>query len=78
MARYGIGADNVDLAAAARRGVVVTNVPDYSVEEVAVHALCLVLALTRRLVEASALVARGGWGLDGLGRSTGCPPGGPG
>jgi D-3-phosphoglycerate dehydrogenase len=56
----------VDLAAAARRGVVVTNVPDYSVEEVAVHALCLMLALTRRLPEASRLVAGGGWGLDGL------------
>ena len=66
MARYGIGTDNVDLAAAARRGVVVTNVPDYSVEEVAVHALGLLLALARRLPEASALVAGGGWGLDGL------------
>ena len=66
VARYGIGVDNVDLAAAARRGVVVTNVPDYSVEEVAVHTLGLLLALTRRLPEASALVRRGGWGLDGL------------
>ena len=66
VARYGIGTDNVDLAAAGRRGVVVTNVPDYSVEEVAVHALGLLLALARRLPEATALVAGGGWGLDGL------------
>jgi D-3-phosphoglycerate dehydrogenase len=66
VARYGIGVDNVDLAAAARRGVTITNVPDYSVEEVAVHALGLLLALTRRLPEASRLVAAGGWGLDGL------------
>jgi D-3-phosphoglycerate dehydrogenase / 2-oxoglutarate reductase len=66
VARYGIGVDNVDLAAAAHRGVVVTNVPDYSVEEVAVHALSLLLALARRLPEASALAAAGGWGLDGL------------
>jgi D-3-phosphoglycerate dehydrogenase / 2-oxoglutarate reductase len=66
VARYGIGTDNVDLAAAGRRGVVVTNVPDYSVEEVAVHALGLLLALARGLPEASALVAGGGWGLDGL------------
>ena len=66
VARYGIGTDNVDLAAAARRGVVVTNVPDYSVEEVAVHTLGLLLALTRRLPEASWQVASGGWGLDGL------------
>ena len=56
----------MDVAAAARRGVVVTNVPDYSVEEVALHALCLMLALTRRLPEASGWSRRGGWGLDGL------------
>ena len=66
VARYGIGVDNVDLAAAARRGMVVTNVPDYSVEEVAVHTLGLLLSLVRRLPEASRLVAGGGWGLDGL------------
>lgn len=66
VARYGIGVDNVDLAAATRRGVVVTNVPDYSVEEVAVHALSLLLSLTRRLPEASRLVAGGGWSLEGL------------
>lgn len=66
VARYGIGVDNVDLAAAARRGVIITNVPDYSVEEVAIHALGLMLALTRRLPQASRLVADGGWGLDGL------------
>jgi D-3-phosphoglycerate dehydrogenase len=66
VARYGIGVDNVDLAAAARRGIVVTNVPDYSVEEVAAHALTLLLALIRRLPEAGRLVAGGGWGLTGL------------
>ncbi|MGE5135621.1 MAG: C-terminal binding protein [Gemmatimonadota bacterium] len=66
VARYGIGVDNVDLAAAQRRGVVVTNVPDYSVEEVAVHTMGLLLALVRRLPEAATLVAGGGWGLDGL------------
>lgn len=66
VARYGIGVDNVDLAAAAARGVTITNVPDYSVEEVAVHTLGLLLALIRRLPEASRLVAAGGWGLDGL------------
>jgi phosphoglycerate dehydrogenase-like enzyme len=58
VARYGIGTDNVDVAAAARRGVVVTNVPDYSVEEVAVHALGLMLALTARggLVDVDAVI----------------------
>jgi D-3-phosphoglycerate dehydrogenase / 2-oxoglutarate reductase len=66
VARYGIGVDNVDLAAAQRRGVVVTNVPEYSVEEVAVHTLGLLLSLVRRLADAARLVAGGGWGLDGL------------
>lgn len=66
VARYGIGVDNVDLAAARRRGVVVTNVPDYSVEEVAVHTLGLLLALVRRIPDGARLVSAGGWGLTGL------------
>jgi D-3-phosphoglycerate dehydrogenase len=41
-------------------------VPDYSVEEVAVHTLGLLLSLVRRLPDAARLVAAGGWGLDGL------------
>lgn len=66
IARYGIGIDNVDLDAAGRAGIVVTNVPDYSVEEVAVHALAMILSLTRRLPQADALVRGGGWGIDSL------------
>ena len=66
VARYGIGVDNIDVAAAAKAGVVVTNVPDYCVEEVATHALALLLALLRRLPEGDAKVRAGGWGLDGL------------
>ncbi|MDP9494615.1 MAG: C-terminal binding protein [Actinomycetota bacterium] len=66
IARYGIGYDNVDLEAAAARGIVVTNVPDYSVEEVATHALALILGLTRKLNAADQKVRNGGWGLDGL------------
>jgi lactate dehydrogenase-like 2-hydroxyacid dehydrogenase len=49
IARYGIGFDNVDLKAAADAGIVVTNVPDYSVEEVATHALALILASLRKV-----------------------------
>lgn len=64
IARYGIGVDNVDLAAAARAGIVVTNVPDYSVEEVATHALALILALLRKVVQADDLVRSGGWTVD--------------
>ncbi|HSK95182.1 MAG TPA: NAD(P)-dependent oxidoreductase, partial [Euzebyales bacterium] len=66
VARYGIGIDNIDVAAAQRAGVVVTNVPDYCVEEVATHALAMLLALLRRLPQGDAKVRGGGWGLDGL------------
>lgn len=66
IARYGIGVDNVDLAAARDAGIVVTNVPDYCVEEVATHTLALLLALLRRLPEADRLVRSGGWGMAAL------------
>ncbi len=66
IARYGIGVDNVDVAAAVERGIVVTNVPDYCVEEVGTHALAMVLALLRRLPAGHAEVLAGGWGVANL------------
>src|SRR5262245_25710314 len=45
VARLGVGLDNIDVAAATRRGMPVTNVPDYCVHEVAEHTLALLLAL---------------------------------
>lgn len=66
VARYGIGVDNVDVAAADRAGIVVTNVPDYSVQEVAAHAVALMLTVVRRIPQADAAVRAGRWGLDGL------------
>jgi D-3-phosphoglycerate dehydrogenase len=64
IARYGIGFDNVDLKAAADAGIVVTNVPDYSVEEVATHALALILASLRKVVTADDSVRNGTWSID--------------
>ncbi|MBX7168257.1 MAG: C-terminal binding protein [Pirellulales bacterium] len=49
VARLGIGLDNIDVAAATRRGIPVTNVPDYCAIEVAEHTLALLLALARRV-----------------------------
>lgn len=66
IARYGIGVDNVDIAAAAARDIVVTNVPDYCVEEVGTHALAMALALLRKLPAGHAEVLAGGWGVGNL------------
>jgi D-3-phosphoglycerate dehydrogenase len=63
-ARYGIGVDNIDLDAARRAGIVVTNVPDYSVEEVATHALALILASVRKIARADDSIRHGAWGVD--------------
>jgi C-terminal binding protein len=59
--RCGVGFDNIDLVAAGKRGIVVCNVPDYGTEEVADHALLLLLAIARRLVPADRSVRTGGW-----------------
>jgi len=50
VARYGTGCDSVDLAAAARRGVIVTNTPGANAEAVADHTIGLMLAALRHLV----------------------------
>jgi D-3-phosphoglycerate dehydrogenase / 2-oxoglutarate reductase len=61
IARYGIGVDNVDLAAATKARILVTNVPDYCIDEVSDHALALLLALARKIVTADAGVKSGTW-----------------
>jgi phosphoglycerate dehydrogenase-like enzyme len=59
--RCGVGFDNVDVLAAGNRGIVVCNVPDYGTEEVADHALMLLLACARRLIAAEQSVRAGQW-----------------
>lgn len=61
VANFGVGYDNVDAAAAARRGVVVTNTPDVLTEEVADLAVGLLLATVRRLPAADRFIREGGW-----------------
>jgi D-3-phosphoglycerate dehydrogenase len=61
--RCGVGFDNIDVESAGRRGVVVCNVPDYGTEEVADHALLLLLAVARRLLPAHEAIRSGGWDL---------------
>lgn len=59
--RYGVGVDTIDIAAATERGIAVVNVPDYCEEEVSTHAAALILAATRRIADADALVRAGRW-----------------
>ncbi|HEY2761376.1 MAG TPA: C-terminal binding protein [Pirellulales bacterium] len=49
IARLGIGLDNIDVAEATRRKIIVTNVPDYCIVEVAEHALALLLSEARKV-----------------------------
>src|SRR5213593_4474634 len=57
-----VGADTVDVAAATARGIPVTNVPDTFIEEVADHAMMLILATYRRLTTMDRMVRDGRWG----------------
>jgi phosphoglycerate dehydrogenase-like enzyme len=59
--RAGVGYNNVDLVAAGRRGIAVCNVPDYGTEEVADHAIMLLLAVARHLLIADRSMREGGW-----------------
>jgi D-3-phosphoglycerate dehydrogenase / 2-oxoglutarate reductase len=56
-----VGSDSVDVVAATARGIPVTNVPDTFIEEVADHALMLILATFRRLVVQDRMVREGRW-----------------
>jgi D-3-phosphoglycerate dehydrogenase len=56
-----VGVDSVDVAAATRRGIPVTNVPDTFIEEVADHTLMLILATYRRLTTMDRFVRDGRW-----------------
>lgn len=56
-----VGVDSVDVAAATARGIPVTNVPDTFIEEVADHAMMLLLAGFRRLLQQDRMVREGRW-----------------
>ena len=62
IARYGIGVDIVDVPEATRRNIVVTNVPnDWCMNEVADHAVALLMALVRKLPHYSRATRAGEW-----------------
>jgi glyoxylate reductase len=67
IANVAVGYNNIDLASARSRGIVVTNTPDVLTESVADFTWAMILAVTRRLSEGDRLIRRGewkGWALD--------------
>ena len=59
--RAGVGVDNVDVAAATRRGIVVANAPESTVVSAAEHTIGLLLALSRNIPQAHASLKGGRW-----------------
>ncbi len=61
LVRYGVGVDGVDVEAATERGIPVVNVPDYGTDEVANHAVALLLALARKIAQLDRQTRAGRW-----------------
>ena len=61
IANVAVGYNNIDVAAAASRGIIVTNTPDVLTDATADFTMALLLAVTRRLGEGERMVRRGGW-----------------
>jgi D-3-phosphoglycerate dehydrogenase len=68
--RYGVGVDGIDVAAATDHGVPVVNVPDYGTDEVANHAVALLLALARKITRLDRQTRSGGWDVFRIGPVT--------
>lgn len=66
IARFGIGVDSVDIEAATRAGIMVTNVPEYCEDEVSDHAMALLLTLVRKVASANKLVHGGTWSMPAV------------
>jgi D-3-phosphoglycerate dehydrogenase len=64
--RYGIGVDNIDVAAARELGRTVANVANYCFEEVSNHAVAMIISLGRRIPHDHYQIAHGGWGVKAL------------
>ena len=67
VASYGVGYDNIDIAACKARGIRVTNTPDVLNDAVAELAIGLMIALCRRIPQADAFVRAGRWPSGGFG-----------
>ncbi|OGL60032.1 MAG: hypothetical protein A3J27_12850 [Candidatus Tectomicrobia bacterium RIFCSPLOWO2_12_FULL_69_37] len=61
IARYGIGVDTIDLDAATKAGIIVTNNPTYCIEEVAEHTMALLVSCARKIPLYDRIVRAGRW-----------------
>lgn len=59
--RYGVGLDCIDVAAATDYGIMVANIPDYGLEDIADHAIGLMLNCVRRITQLNQAVHEGKW-----------------
>ena len=59
--RAGIGLDNVNVAEASKRGIIVMNAPDGNATTAAEHAIAMMMSLTRNIPQATARLKEGGW-----------------
>jgi D-3-phosphoglycerate dehydrogenase / 2-oxoglutarate reductase len=65
--QYGVGLDQIDIPAATRAGIIVTHTPAYCVDELADHALALMLAVARNVVRFDRAVRAGTWDYNSAG-----------
>ncbi len=62
IANFGNGVDNIDVAAATKRGITVTNTPGVLTQDTADMTMALILAVARRIVEGAKIIPAGNWG----------------
>lgn len=59
--RYGVGLDCIDLEAATQHGIMVANIPDYGLEDIADHAIALMLTMSRKITQLNWYIHQGLW-----------------
>ncbi|SHE80756.1 C-terminal binding protein [Alkalibacter saccharofermentans] len=64
--KYGIGFNNIDTKAASQKGIYVCNVPDYGIDEVANHAIAMIMALAKKLITIDGALKKGDWSYDSI------------
>ena len=61
ISHYGIGYDNIDIEAATKHGIIVTNTPGYYIEDVSTHSIALLLACARKIIILNKGTKQGSW-----------------